>query len=233
MMSGPCAVWVMTTSAERIDRQPAYLLHHRAYRETSALVDLLTPNYGRVRGVLKGVRQPRSRKRELLRAFQPLTISWQGQGELKTIQDGEASGLTHPLSGRALWCGLYLNELLVRLLPQDQPCPRLYALYRFSLEGLSDPDTEEAVLRIFERRLLEELGVAFPLDHDVTGSAIDPQRHYNFDPIAGFELVENDVSVGRHNYLGATIHALAADDYSLSDTRRAAKQLMRTTLALQ
>ncbi|HEY5717592.1 MAG TPA: DNA repair protein RecO [Motiliproteus sp.] len=222
----------MTTSADRVEGQCAYLLHSRPYRESSALVDLITPDFGRVRAVLRGVRQPRSRKRELLRSFQPLTLSWQGRGELKTIRDGEGQGLGHPLQGRALWCGLYLNELLVRLLPADTPHPRLFALYRFSLEQLADPEAEQTVLRMFEKRLLEELGFGICFETCANGEAIDPLRHYRFDPQLGF--CAEAVHAGPPQLIsGAAIRAIAADDYGCDAHRRAAKWLMRQALAEQ
>jgi len=230
-MSGRYAASAMTTSAERIEGQRAYLLHSRPYRETSALVDLFTPDYGRVRGILRGVRQARSRKRELLRAFQPLEVSWQGAGELKTIRDGESVGLTHPLSGRALWCGLYLNELLVRLLPAETPQPRLFALYRFSLEQLADPEAEETILRMFEKRLLEELGVGISFEQDTQGAGIELSGHYRFDPLRGFSPA-SDASSRERRLSGALIVAMAADDFSDPGVRRAAKWLMRQTLAV-
>ncbi|WP_210396711.1 DNA repair protein RecO [Motiliproteus sediminis] len=220
----------MTSSADSVLGQNAYLLHSRPYRETSALIDLLTPEFGRVRGVLKGVRQPRSRKRELLRSFQPLSVSWRGRGELKTIQDGEGVGLAHPLAGRSLWCGLYLNELLVRLLPADEPYPRVFALYRFSLEQLGDLETEEAVLRMFEVRLLEELGFGVSFTHDLAGMPIDPAQQYCFDPAAGFNPLPAGDATGA--IPGAVIMAVGGDDYADPQVRRVAKGLMRRALAV-
>ena len=99
--------------------QPAYVLHSRAYRENSALVDFLTPQ-GRLRAVL---RSARGKAGTLARPFVPLEVEFRGRGELKNVGRMESAGISTWLSGEALFSGLYLNELLIRLLPAEDPLP--------------------------------------------------------------------------------------------------------------
>ena len=94
------------------DAQPAYLLHSYPYRETSLVIETFTRNRGRVALVARGARRPRSALRGVLLAFQPLTISWSGRTELRTLHKAEWQGGLPQLKGDALLCGFYINELL-------------------------------------------------------------------------------------------------------------------------
>ena len=106
---------------ERILLQPAFVLHLRHFRDTSLLVDFLTKDYGRVGAVARGARSQKSRYRGYLRPFVPLLATWSGRSELMSLNDLEAGGSPMLLEGRALLAGMYLNELLVRLLHQHDP----------------------------------------------------------------------------------------------------------------
>lgn len=218
----------MTTAEQRVEGQPAYVIHTRPYRDTSALVDLFSERFGRVRVVARGVRKPRSRLREALQLFVPLQVAWQGRGELKTLVSVEAQAISPFFQGRALWCGLYLNELVMRLLPLHDGCPRLFAYYRLALSGLADPDTLEAVLRLFEQRLLEELGVGVAWDRDAHGDPLDAAGCYRLEPDQGFLPA---AAGQRGSYAGEQLLAIAEQDYRDPRTRRAAKWLMRQALA--
>src|SRR6187200_2060423 len=135
----------------RRDDQPAFVLHTYPYRETSVIVEALTAEFGRVAMVARGARRPRSELRGLLQAFQPLLLSWFGQVELKTLLKAEWRGGLPRLGGSALWCGFYLNELLLKLLAREDPHPRLFGAYRAALEGLAADAADHAgCLRRFE-----------------------------------------------------------------------------------
>ncbi len=231
-MSAPCAPWGMTTS-DRIEGQPAFVLHSRPYRETSCLVDYLTPGHGLVRAVVRGVRKPRSRIRQAVQPFVALQIGWTGRGELKTLLGGETDGLALLRSGRRLLCGFYLNELLCRLLRDSDANARLFALYRFSLEELANSQVEEeAVLRVFERRLLAELGSGLEFAQDTQGLPLRKDQYYHFDPQQGFLLRRETTDTLRASlFLGASLTAIAEDDYSDAAVLRDAKRLMRQALA--
>ncbi len=230
-MNGPCAHWAMTTSSDRVDGQPAYVLHSRPYKETSCLVDFLTVDFGRIRAVVKGVRRSSSSLREVIQPFVPVTISWRGRGELKNLSAGETTAVNPFLQGHSLWCGLYLNELLVRLLPAWDSQPRLFAYYQFAITSLNDEDTREAVLRVFEKRLLEELGFAISFSHcGDNGEMVVAGQYYRFDPEQGFSAVNDPQLSSRRLYPGSALLAIAADDYGDAGVRNVAKRLMRMAL---
>src|SRR6478672_7918420 len=159
---------------ERHDDEPAFVLHTYPYRETSLIVEALTERAGRVAMVARGAKRPRSELRGVLQAFQPLALSWAGAGELKTLAKAEWRGGLPLPAGAALLCGFYLNELLLKLLPREDPHPALFAHYEDALRALTEHSTGAAqavVLRRFELKLLAEVGYALALTHEaVTGT---------------------------------------------------------------
>lgn len=204
----------------------AYVLHTRAYRETSLLVDLITAEFGRVSLVARGAKRGKAKVSSLLQPFIPLQVSWYGNGELFTLKEVEVSGPSYRLLGKTAICGLYLNELLMRILPKWDPCMVTFANYQQALLHINDNPQE--VLRRFEKELLTNLGYALQLTVDVeTGEDIKADRHYMYDPALGLRPVKAN-HVGALQ--GANLMALHNDEYypeMLAD----AKRLMRIVLS--
>ncbi len=103
---------------DRRDDREGFVLHGWPYKETSLLVEAFTREEGRIAMVARGAKRPRSELHGVLQAFQPVSLSWYGAGELKTLLRAEWRGGLPLLSGSALLCGFYLNELLLKLLPR-------------------------------------------------------------------------------------------------------------------
>lgn len=214
------------------DNQPAYVLHTRPWRETSLIVEVFAREVGRLALVARGARRPRSPVRGLLMAFQPLMLSWFGKGELRTLKHAEWQGGQLPLTGPALMCGFYLNELLLRLLPRDDPHPGLFATYQETLQSLAREKVQAPALRRFEKRLLQELGYALILEHEAdTGAPIDPDAWYDYAPELG--PVRRPAGEGGVQLRGCTLLALAREDFSDPATVAQAKPLMRRLIAHQ
>ncbi|MDR0212147.1 MAG: DNA repair protein RecO [Pseudomonas putida] len=205
--------------------QPAYVLHSRAYKETSALVDFLTPQ-GRVRAVL---RRARGKGGSLVRPFVELEVELRGRGELKNVGRLDSVGIGGWLHGDALFSGLYLNELLMRLLPAEAPHPALFEHYTLTLQALAAGRPLEPLLRAFEWRLLDELGYAFALTHDINDDPIDTQGLYRLQVDAGLERV---YLAQPGLFTGAELLALAEADWEAPGALLAAKRLMRQALAV-
>ncbi|KAB0548573.1 DNA repair protein RecO [Pseudomonas argentinensis] len=204
--------------------QPAYVLHSRAYRESSALVDFLTPQ-GRLRAVLRGAR---GKAGSLARPFIPLELETRGRGELKNVGRLEAAGIPNLLNGEALFSGLYLNELLIRVLPAEDPHPVIFEHYAMSILALAQGRPLEPILRAFEWRLLDELGYGFVLDSDVQGNAVVSDGLYRLEADSGF------LPIGHWQpgaFLGSELLAMAEADWSTPGALAAAKRLMRQALA--
>ncbi|BFM07615.1 DNA repair protein RecO [Halioxenophilus aromaticivorans] len=169
--------------------QPAYVIHSRPYRETSLLVDFLTANYGRVSVVVRGARRSQ-KKRSIYQPFAPMQVTWSGNSQLKTLRNSELAGMSTQLKGKRLYSGLYLNELLYRLLQPEEPAPALFAGYMRALGDLAqaaDDLSELASLRRFELRLLDELGYGVDYTRDgQTGAVIAANARYGFLLNVGF-----------------------------------------------
>ena len=204
--------------------QPAYVLHSRAYRESSALVDFLTPQ-GRLRAVMRGAR---GKAGSLARPFVPLEVEFRGRGELKSVSRLEAAGIPNLLHGEALFSGLYLNELLIRLLPEQDPHPATFEHYAMTVLALAQGRALEPLLRSFEWRLLDELGYGFALDMDRLGQPIAAAGLYRLQADAGLEAV-GQLQPGVFH--GSELLAMAEADWSVPGALAAAKRLMRQALA--
>ena len=111
----------------RVLLQSSFVLHRRPYRDTSLLLEVFSQEYGRLGLVARGAVSPRSRWKGLLQPFAPLLLSWSGAGELATLTAAEEAGCPIPLPPHRVLAGLYINELLLRLLPRLDPHPGLFA----------------------------------------------------------------------------------------------------------
>lgn len=196
------------------------VLHRRPWRETSFWLEFFTYDFGKIAVLAKGAR--RTKKGKSLQPFHPLLIRWRGKGDLGTLIAAEASRPAFSLSGIALYCGFYLNELLYRLLRRNDPHPKLYCEYLQTLSELSGACDPEGCLRRFEVRFLGEIGYGLILDHEVKyGAAIDPAACYRYDPERGPVLDEQ-------GWLhGETLLALQQERLESPVVRREAKRLLR------
>jgi DNA repair protein RecO (recombination protein O) len=208
--------------------EEAYLLHRRNFRETSLLLEFFTRSQGRVALLGKGTRRNKSSASAVLWPFVPLRISWAGRGELPFLVSAERSPSAAVTDPGALACGLYLNELLIRMLAARDPHPEIFEAYRETLHGLADPHEREAVLRVFEVRFLAEIGYALPLDHDAeSGFPVDPAKYY----VYRVEYGPIQVDRGPGAVSGATLLALKNQEFNGRDQLSEAKALMRLVIA--
>jgi len=218
---------------ERHDDVPGFVLHAYPYRETSLIVETFTGAFGRVAMVARGAKRPRSELRGLLNAFQPLTLSWAGVSELKTLVKAEWRGGLPLPGGSALLCGFYLNELLLKLLPREDPHPGLWTDYETALAALTRPEAataQAAILRHFELRLLAELGYAMALTHDDSGAPVDPAQRYHYAFDRGPRRHAAEPGLRWPVVRGETLIALATERYADARVATEAKQLMRSVL---
>ncbi|MCY4452758.1 MAG: DNA repair protein RecO [Immundisolibacterales bacterium] len=216
----------------RVDNSPGYVLHSRPWRETSLIVEAFTREHGRVGLVARGVRRARSQFRGLLLPFRLLLVSWSGRGELPTLTGADAEGPVRSLGGRALFSGFYLNELLMKMLPRDDPHPELFDDYRRAVADLGSDGALDAVLRTFEKRLLDALGYGPALDRAAdTGAPVTPDQRYRYVPERG--PVEGSSAGEGVLVSGRTLLALAAGRIAGENepARTEARRLMRVILA--
>lgn len=219
----------------RIHQEPAFILHHRDYSETSLLLEVFTPQHGRIGLIAKGARRANSRVRGVLKPFQRLLIGWSGKGDLAVLTGAEPDGPALELDGEALYCAFYMNEVLLRLLHRHDPHEALFEAYCSALQRLRPDTSREVVLRIFEKHLLKELGYGLVLDHDIADrKPIDSQTMYEYILERGpVRLAHPELNLPTEGIpvRGASLLALARETLDDPAARRDAKALMRAALA--
>jgi DNA repair protein RecO (recombination protein O) len=218
------------SSKNRIQDDPAFVLHSYPFRETSLIVEVFSRSHGRVPLVARGARRPRSAVRGLLMGFQPLSLSWFGKHELRTLHSAEWQGGQPQLQGTALLCGFYLNELLLNLMARDDPHESLFDYYQQTLQRLAQEQDHAFTLRSFEKHMLQELGYALSLETEAGSTRpVLPERSYRYILERGAVAETADSTQGMP-VAGKTLLDMAADDYRDAVTARQSKQLMRMLL---
>ncbi len=220
----------MVEKNHRVSLQPAFILHGRDFSNTSRLLDVFSRDFGRVSLVAKGARSVRSKLHGVLQPFSPLLISWSGKGDVQTLTGAEPVKSTINLSGKQLMSGYYINELLQRLMITHDPHPELFELYQSTLEAFLLQD-EEWVLRRFEKHLLTEIGYGLNLEVESDSyTALSKDEHYYYDIEKGPVNIKNNAATDEFVISGQTLLDMSKEQFSNSQSKKEAKQLMRIIL---
>jgi len=215
---------------QRIQNEPAWLLHHRPFRESSQILDILSLDQGRLAVVAKGSRGAKSKLRGILRPFLPLQLSWFIRSDLGTLTGAEMNGAPLSLSGDALLSGYYVNELILKLLHRHDPQPEIFAAYSRTIERLAGSQDVAPYLRQFEIELLRILGYALNLDHDTESTEpLRPQQHYEYRVEQG--LVPVSGREGPMVFRGAEIDAIRNQQFADPAVLKNAGSLLRNVIA--
>jgi DNA repair protein RecO (recombination protein O) len=237
------------TNVQRILLQPAYIIHQRPYRDTSAIVEVFTESHGRHSLVARGLKRPKSKLKGLLQPFQPLLLSWVSKSELGTLTDAELFSRPVTIKAKYLPGAFYLNELIMHLLQRHDAHDDLFATYHQTLKNLQQLNGEpadelrwQAYLRMFELALLQSTGYGLVLDHDVDSNLpIDTSIRYEYIVDHG-PVRDYDKSLQRHavGISGAALLMLADEkrllaicqqtDEASRELFRDAKRLLRTVI---
>ena len=217
-------------STQRVLLEPAYLLHQRDWRDSSRIIELYSRDHGRVTLFAKGVRRAGSPYASLLQPFVPLLVSWSGNDDGGTFTGAELAGLPTPLALACLMSAFYLNELILRLLGREDPQPEVFEVYALTLGSLGDPAGESRALRLFEKRLLDAMGLGVDYASVVgTGQRVEAHKYYNVRAERGvLGLAER--ADGPHAVLGAALLSLAGEELEDSASLAAARRVLRDAL---
>jgi DNA repair protein RecO (recombination protein O) len=211
--------------------QNALILHTRSYKETSLLLEAFTSSHGRVSLIARGAKRGKIKLASILQPFIPLSILWQGKGELQTLVKAESNGPMYHLYGKRMISGLYINELLMRFLAKLDPHQDLFNFYRHILEQLSFSQQIQSALRIFEKKLLKAIGYELQLDYDAdTKRSIMENAYYRFDPMSGPIKVSSIEENNQYIYKGSSLLAFKTENLENADVLREIKHLMRQVL---
>jgi len=207
------------------ENQLVYVLHTYPFKETSLIVEIFSKEFGRISLVAKGARRPKSALRGMLQSFQALEASWSGNGELKTLYAIDWCEQYLPMTGNALICGFYLNELLLRLLPKEDNYESLFNFYHTTMERLSKNLTIGITLRKFELKLLLELGYEVALKVDANSKEIQADKTYYYEAEFGaFEKLRTEKSI---KVAGQTLIDMGNNNFGSAATELQSKNLMR------
>lgn len=214
---------VKDKSNRRIIDDAAFVIQTWNWKETSLLVEFLTLNHGKIVAVARGAKRPGSQFRGLLCSFSPLQIGFFGQNEVKTLSRAQWMGGYFPIEGDALFLGFYVNELIVRLMPREDPLEGLFGSYVQALKNLSDAGANHEVgLRTFELDLMTQLGYGLPdTDEDWYWDGLE-LKPYDGRRLLGTRqiLIEQEM-----------IKKLRARDFRSKETLAFAKRLLREMIS--
>jgi len=214
-----------------VQLEPAFLLHHYPWRDSSRILEFFTRGHGRVSVFARAARRGGSALPAALQPFGELLVSWSARGEAGQLTGAERVQAPAFLAGERLMSGFYANELLIRLLPRHDAHPALYDAYAAVVARLHDPAADPArALRVFEKRLLQELGWGLDLAHDsLTGEPIDPARAYRYRIDGGAEAVDG-VAEGALVFAGESLLSLAREELADAQSVADARRLLRAAL---
>jgi DNA repair protein RecO (recombination protein O) len=218
------------TAARRIQLQPAYLLHQRDWRDSSRIVEFFSRDHGRVTLFAKGVRRAGSGWPAVLQPFAPLLVSWSGPGDGGTLTGAELAGRPLPVAPACLMSAFYVNELVLKLLGREDPHPDVHEAYALALAALAEPAAEQRALRLFEKRLLEAIGVGLDYAHLVGGGArVEPDAYYHVDPARGVTGPARPPG-GPSACRGADLLSLGGEDLATPASLATARRVLRLAI---
>ena len=165
-----------------------FLLHQRSYGETSIIADVFTQKSGKISFIAKGAKKPKSKFFGYLVPFQKLKITFSGRSELKTLTSIDRDLATNSNTfSKVSYSLLYINELLMKLLPKDAKHEELFVLYDEFLKKINKNNNLEISLRHFELDLLDMLGYGFDYDSEIdSNEPIEAELSYVFVSQRGF-----------------------------------------------
>ena len=206
---------------------PAYVLHQHPYRDTSRIVEVFTSEHGRITLFARGANGPKSSLRGILRPFQRLLVSWSGRSEACALVGAEVDGPLTTLGKERLMCGFYLNELLLKLTHRWDAHPEIFCSYAACVAELSAGAEEEPTLRLFEKRLLHDLGYGLELARTAEGLPVQADRYYRFALESGPQPC---VAASPGAVHGQSLHDLEAGSFQTANSLRDAKRLLRAAI---
>jgi len=218
------------STQRRILQQPAFVLHHRPFRDSSQLLDIVTRDHGKVALVARGSRRSKSRLAGVLRPFLPLKISWVARSDLGTLTGAEAAGTPAGLHGDEMLSAYYVNELLLHFLHRHDPQPDIYSLYADTIATLAATMDIATCLRSFEIELLRLLGYGLSLEHESGADRpLRADRHYEYRMEQGAVPVSR--SDGPMVFSGGLLAAIDEQRFVDREVLAAANRLLREVIA--
>jgi len=208
----------------RVESQDAFVLRAVPFTESSLIVDMFTRDYGRLNLLAKGARRAKSRQRSALQPFHLISIGWSGKGEVPIVISASVMPGARPLRGEAFYGANHLNELIIRFLHVHDAHPGLFDAYLIAMNEIADSSDLSSVLRIFEKRMLDELGIGLILDTESDRKT--PIQHdcsYDYEFGIGPVAIETADS---ESIRGATLLSLACETIESPQAKAESRKLL-------
>jgi DNA repair protein RecO (recombination protein O) len=213
----------MSSRAQNLE---AFVLHRRVVGETSMQVTFLTREKGLIRARFRGGR--RQSKQAVLEPFLPLWLLVDERSSFSYVREAQIRAEFQPMPAFAMISGLYLNELLYRLLHPEEEDGELFILYEKTIQLLVLAQSQrdiEISLREFEWSFLERLGYLVSFRDEANGRApIVSEQYYQLHPTHGFVSASS-------GFLGRDILQIAEGLWEDKLVLKTAKSIMRCLIA--
>ena len=211
----------------RVDNTQAFLIHRRMYQGSSLLLDFFTKDSGRLRLIARGARKSKIS----LQMFQCLSISFKGKGELKSLSQWEVDDQPRRLLGDDLILAMYANELILRLLPENDEYPETFNSYWAFLANLNalDSSEKEYALRNFENQMLEDLGYGLDFSFDINDEHIKEDLQYEFIEHQGFNK-NNNVAIPGKTLVSLSKQETITDPIQLTILKKMNRKRLKSLL---
>lgn len=203
------------------------MLHQYPYRDTSRIVEVFTGEHGRITLFARGANGPKSSLRGVLRPFQRLLMSWSGKSDACALATAEIDGSRTTLGKERLMSGFYVNELLLKLTHRWDPHPEIFYSYAACVEALCAGVEEAPTLRLFEKRLLHDLGYGLELAQTAEGRPVQADRYYRFALERGPQPC---VAEAPGAVYGESLHDLEGGSFRSPRSLRDAKRVLRSAI---
>jgi DNA repair protein RecO (recombination protein O) len=188
---------------------------------------VFTADHGRLSLFARGASGAKSSLKGILRPFQRLLLSWSGKTEACALVAAEIDGAPTNLGKDRLMSGFYLNELLLKLMERWDPHPDIFFSYATCIEALCAGDGEEAALRRFEKRLLNDLGYGLRLTTTEEGLPVEPESYYRVVAERGPQPC---VAEAPGAVYGRSLTDLEAEHFADARSLRDAKRVLRAAI---
>ncbi|GJM05191.1 MAG: DNA repair protein RecO [marine bacterium B5-7] len=214
----------------KVEHTPCYILHRRDYRESSLILEVLSREHGRVSLIAKGAKRNKRRQGISYNLYQEYLMSWVSKSELGTLVDVELATIMTSMSPKQMMTGFYMNEIILRLLHKHESHPELFDSYQSTVKELSNNNTDQVLIRYFEKVLLQTLGYGVIFDQDLnTGSEIVAEVDYyyklDFGPTSNNQDNRMGIPVSGRTLIGLNNETLAD-----AKNKNEAKMLLRSLL---
>lgn len=162
----------------------AIVLARTNYGEADRILTLITPDYGKLRLMAKGVRKIKSKLAGGIELFSVSNITFiRGRGDIGTLVSTRLlKHYGHIIEDiERVQLGYELIKLLNKI-TEDNSEPSYFELLDQSFQALDDPAIPENLVRIwFSAQLLRMGGHTPNLQTDAFGERLDPNASYEFD----------------------------------------------------